>query len=483
MKNNKKIYLFYFCFFIFIFALSPISGDDWGNYLVGAKGLKHMLGNALGMYFSWEGRLTSRILINILTYNKWLWNIINTLVIISTIYLINNICNFKNKKLLILFTFIMITFMNIYTFSQTIVWIAGNITYLFVIPLILLYINLLPKNKKINKQKMLILIILNTIIPMFVEHMALLLIFINLVFLIIYYLKNKKINKKLFIFLIISITSFLSMFFSPGNQYRTSVENIDFNKLSIIKKLLYNLPNFTYYTYTINTLLLLVIFIGSILLIKNSIKNKYLKIFLYLYETPSVFLGIIYLLVELKVSNISIYQNNIVIIYYLILTIINFYLILKNKKDFTKNRALFFYIIGIFSNTVMLLSPTWGYRTSLATYLFLTTSYLIIIDNYIKENKLLTYGLYSCNILGVLFYSIFYINIHKAYLDNLKAINTGKKNNKKIIEITAYPNFAPCNINPNNDYHLNKFYEYYNINKNTEIKLIDNHWKLIYYKK
>ena len=483
MKKNKFVFIFYFFFFLFIFFLSPISGDDWGNYLAGTNGLRHMIGNAIGMYFSWEGRLISRIIINILTYHKWLWNIINSIVIISFSYLINSIYNFKNKKTIILLTFIMIIFMNLYTFSQTITWIAGNITYLFVIPLILLYILYLQKENKLTNIKITVLIILNIIIPMFVEHMAILLIFINLLFIIIDYINNKKINKKLLIFLFISTTSFLLMFFSPGNQYRNSVENIMFNQLNPIQKVLYNLPNFTFYTYTINSFLLILIFIGSFYLIKDIIKSKYLKYFLYLYESISIVIGITYLLIELKILNYSIQQNNLIIIYYLILTIINFYLIFKSKKNITKNLALFFYIIGIFSNTVMLMSPTWGYRTSLATYIFLTISYLIIIDNHIKEKKAILYSLYCCNIMGIIFYSIFYINIHKAYIDNLKIINNGINNKSKTIEITAYPSYAPCNINPMNEYHLDKFKKYYHINKNTQIKLIDTHWKLIFYKK
>ena len=70
MKKNIK-YIFVFLFFVFLFFLSPISGDDWSNYLVGSEGIRHSLGVTLGMYFDWEGRIVSRMLINILTYNKW----------------------------------------------------------------------------------------------------------------------------------------------------------------------------------------------------------------------------------------------------------------------------------------------------------------------------------------------------------------------------------------------------------------------------
>ena len=175
IKNNNKIYIGIFLFLLLVFSLSPISGDDWGNYIEGAKGFYHMISQAVGMWFTWEGRLISRILINILTYNKWLWNIVNSIVIVGIIYYVNKIVNFKNKKIMIVLTFSTILFMNIFTFSQTITWLAGNITYLFVIPLILIYFYVIYNNKY-NKYTNILLVILNIIIPMFIEHMAILLI-------------------------------------------------------------------------------------------------------------------------------------------------------------------------------------------------------------------------------------------------------------------------------------------------------------------
>ena len=94
LKKKKTWYYILFLFFLIIFFLSPISGDDWGNYLVGSQGLRHMVGNAIGMYFSWEGRFASRLLINLLTYNKWLWNITNSIVLVSIVFLIQRIYPF-----------------------------------------------------------------------------------------------------------------------------------------------------------------------------------------------------------------------------------------------------------------------------------------------------------------------------------------------------------------------------------------------------
>jgi hypothetical protein len=475
IKSNNKIYTGIFLFLLLIFFLSPISGDDWGNYLEGAQGIYHMFSQAVGMWFTWEGRLISRVLINILTYNKWLWNIVNAATIVGMIYYVNKIVNFKHKKLMILLTFITILFMNIFTFSQTVTWLAGNITYLFVIPLLLIYIYIIY-NGKYNKFTNILLVILNIIIPMFIEHMAILLILLNVYFIVKDYIKNKTINKKLILFLIISIISFLSMYLSPGNRIRSSMENLEFNKLSLFGKIMYNIPNLIFYTYRINYFLIILLVIGNFILIKKHIKNKLIRIILYLIELISLVFTCVYLLNSFNINTISISDNNIfVIIYFIVLTIINLLLLIKNKKELT----VLFYSMALISNGVMLMSPTWGYRTSLATYLFMAIAYLIVIDEYYKKNKIIEYSTVVITILGMLFYLVFYISIYRTSLANEKMIKEANKNNISRIELIAYPGFAPCNINPVDPYHLKRFKEYYNINEDTEIEIVNRNWKYI----
>ena len=478
-KNITKIYISIFIFILIILFLSPISGDDWGNYLEGSEGFSHMIGEAIGMYFSWEGRFASRVLINILTYNKVLWNIVNSLVIVGIIYYINKIVKFKNKQVMLISTFLIILFMNIYTFSQVVTWVAGNITYLFVIPLILMYMYILYYNKDKSKKINALLLFLNIIIPMFVEHMAVLLILLNFYFIAKYYYKNKKVNKKYVIFMIISIISFLIMYFSPGNAIRSATENIEFNKLSLFGKMIYNIPNFIIYTYEINYSLIFILVISNCILIKKYVKNLIIRIILYILEAISMIFTFIYLLNSFGFGFIQNNHNIFVILYYLVLTIINFVLIIINSKCTKNELPIVFYIMGILSNVIMLMSPTWGYRTSFATYLFLSVCYLIVIDENFKSSKIKNIFIAIITILGTMFYLIFYINVRIVNQNNEKIIEEAKKKHLEKIELIQYPSFAPCNINPGNEYHLRKFKEYYHIDKNVEIEIVDNNWKYI----
>lgn len=484
--RKRVFYSSIFTLFITILFLSPISGDDWGNYLIGIKGLRHSIGVAVGMYFDWEGRFISRVLINILTYHKVLWNIVNASFITSIVFMFIKIINPKNKKVIYLLSLLVILLMNVFTFSQVVSWVAGNITYLFVIPLLLIYFYYIFDIKNKNKLYNFIFIILNLTMTMFIEHMAVILIFSNILFLGYRFMNNKKIDKEILSYLIISIIGTLIMLCAPGNIVRTSMENLEFQKLSFINKLFYNIPNFINYTFIINYFLILLLISSSIYLIKKYIDKKPLKYFLYLFMIPiPIGSTICYLLFNLKLSNnllLANYNSKLIILYYIIYLIALFYLILLETKNSKNIKILFFFIIGIGSNIVMLISPVWGYRTSFASYIFLSLASIMIIDKYSKGKKLSFYILLILSIIMILFYIILYISTYYQYLDNSKRINKCIKNNCKELEIIKYPHYINCNINPENDFHLERYKKYFLLDDDVKVILKDNNWKyLIFY--
>lgn len=472
--KEKKFLILMFVIFLIILFLSPISGDDWGNYLVGEKGIRHIIGQAIGMYFDWEGRFVSRLSINLLTYNKWLWNIVNSSLILSIIYFSVKIINPKNKKIIYLLSFLGILCMNIFTFSQTITWIAGNVTYLFPLALLIIYIYYIKYH--IDNNNILILSILNLILPMFVEHMAILTVIINLFVLIYKYIKDKKIDKRFVLYLIISIISTLLMLLSPGTKLRNSIENNMFNDLSLFEKIIYNIPNFIYYTFIVNSYLLILFVICNIYLTNKQIKNKVLKYILNLYILVIPILTIVSYnlsIVKINFLNQIINPNNIlIIIYWISLIIIYLYLIIKNIKEEDYKFILLITLLGLISNAVMLISPTWGYRTSLATYIFLLIGLLFIISK-IKINKIIEKLLIIISIFITLICLLIYTNLHKQNKEREKIIEEDINNNNEVIRIKKLPGYGPCNINPTNEYHLEVFKEYYNIDSEKETIMID----------
>ena len=117
--------------------MTPLAGDDWGYALNGMKGTP--FSTAVEFYFSWSGRFFSELWGFLVAPNKWLWNIVNALVITSSIYLGDCFIGKNNKKFIFPLVVLIILGMNMYTFSQGVTWLAGNITYLFVVPVVLWY--------------------------------------------------------------------------------------------------------------------------------------------------------------------------------------------------------------------------------------------------------------------------------------------------------------------------------------------------------
>ena len=320
---------------------------------------------------------------------------------------------------------------------------------------------------------------------MFVEHMALIIITGNILLLISKYIKTKKIDKELLIYTLISIISTTTMLLSPGSRSRSLIENVEFNKLNIIEKIIYNLPNFIYYTFIINYFLLIILTINNYYLIRNNIKNKYLNIFLLGIQLIIPIITIFLYLISNVLPNYTfnlINQNNIfIIIYWCIYTIILFILLLIDSKQETKKTVLFLFILGISANIYMLASPTWGYRTSLFTYIALSIMSLKIIDKYNQKDNsnilLVITSIVSCC------YIFLYINVYKCQITLERNIKKQLKNNTDVIEIEKFPAFINCNINPENDYHIKQFKRYYKIPQSKEIKLVSN-WKyyIIYHK-
>lgn len=482
MKKYYK-YIGIFVFFLVLFILSPISGDDWGNYLVGQEGIRHSLGVAVGLYFDWEGRFISRIFINILTYHKWLWNIINSLVITSTIYMGVKYIE-KPKRIIFPLMILVVLLMNIYTFSQTVTWLAGNMTYLFVIPVILWYFYYLITNNDYNKYMTCVFLLINLFGTMFVEHMALVLIVGNILILGYKYIKYKKVDVRIIVYLIVSILSTLLMLLSPGSRYRITIENVEFNKLNIFEKVIHNIPSFIYYTFIVNYFLLVLMSYSNYLIIKEKVENKLLRVILILFMLIlPLFTIIIYPISMFTITklNVLIDSNNIfVICYWLLYLVISFLLLVfDNRKNFL---IIFLFIIGVLANVFMMVSPTWGFRTSLFTYICLAIVSLNIINKYVKDSRF-NHAIWSV-VGGIgLFYLVFYVNIYQCQKNLVNSIEKQVDRGNHIIYVDMFPSFAPCNINPLNDYHLEKFKIYYGI-EDKEVVLVDDKWiGLIFYEK
>lgn len=487
MKKKNRIDI---CFTISVFVLflimctcSPLTGDDYGNYINGSGGILYVIKYAFHSYNSYEGRIMSRIFLTILTYNKILWNILNPLVISIIYFLILKITKHKDKFITPILVFLSLLLVDEEAFRQVYVWIAGNVTYMP--PMItLFYIFYLNKDLDYDSKRKIniVLPIITLITSIFVETLTVCLIVELAIFVLYYYFKNKKININLLVSLICSISGLLIMILSPGTLNRLDTYP-EFNKLNVFEKVIYNIPNFINFTFIRNSFLTFLISSCIIILAHNYIKKKSIRYIIYFYMSivPLLTASLNYLktfgIFFPKLDCFFNYNGWYTITFwigYLLITITVIIKYLLKTKDYISISLI---IVGIISNVSMMISPVWGGRTSYATSICLSVAMINIIKNFnfIKnDNKIIKSLFGSVLSLFIVFFIWGYINIYKTNDLREKYIKEQIESNNEEIKIIVLSERFLWNPNPwdPNGYLAKTFKQYYHIDSNKKLKLV-----------
>lgn len=470
MKKNNK-YIFAFLLMFIICLLTPISGDDYGNYISTSGKLYEAISIAKSYYYSWEGRFVGRILIMFTTYHKFIWNIITS---IMFALLFNSFGKFLKQKSSLFILLIGLLLVNSDMFAQGYTWLAGSITYLYPTSLIVIYFSYIYfKNDKYSVFDYILLTFLSIIIPMFVENLACSFVFGIFIINIYYYIKNKKVNLLYLINFLLSLIFLVIMLKSPGSALRSLNENVVFNNYNIFEKIIYNIDNFDTYVFFKNPMMIILTLIPiEYYLLKRS--HKVFGILFCIIPILSLSMSIYYMM-PMKFSflqNISIIDtsNRLYLIYwiiYVIMLILSINYLIKDEK-----KKLFIYFIlmlGFSSTGCMLIVPTWGDRVTLFNVLVLTFVGVFLIDNIYKFNvkfnksiNILTY-LVCVYTIGI-FVCIFRIN---NYRNNF--ISEQLYDGEKVVKITRNPISYIWNTNPTGEYFIRTYKSYMKIPEDTTI--------------
>ena len=418
IKNNY-LYLICFIFFLVILSLAPINGDDWGNYPVGAQGLRMILSAAKGMYFSWEGRFISRIFIYLFTYYKVLFVVVTSGLLTLIVYIANKIIGKVQNKAIYIMPFIFLLLLNVNSISQTYTWIAGSITYLYPASIVLAYFYYLYQKKefKFGNIEFLILLFINTITPMFVENIGLAFVFGNILWLILHRKEDKKELVKFGILSVVSVVALVLMLISPGTANRVNTET-EFYSMNIFGRIFSNIPYLIGYAITRNIIVLVMMSLAILIVLKKkNIKTRYIILFLII-----PILGVIqnlYLMFPLDFNGIDANKigemwgvfsvdNWYFIFYWILFVILFFYSIIYLVDDNQEKTFLIFLtLVGGVAIGSMLVSPTWGERTAiLSEFIFLFVSLRLIKDNF-KLNR----SVYVFLILIIVYFVFMFILI------------------------------------------------------------------------
>ncbi len=485
-KIDKRYTVAMFFLFLFICMCSPLMGDDWGNFLNGSNGIAYSIQYAFSSYYSYEGRIMSRIFINILTYNKFLWNILNPLIISLIYYFCLKIITRDDNYITPTLMFLAFLFVDVEGFRQVYVWLAGNITYLF--PMILIfYLLYLNRNLTfiVSKIEKISLPLVTFVFSLFVENASIVIVFCYLFFVGFYYVKNRKIEKSLLASFILALIGTLIMLLSPGNSNRLDTYP-EFTSLSVIGKLIYNIPNFINYTFIRNSFLVLLFSVVILYTGKERIKCQPIKYFIWLYATivPGITAFYNYLItLGIKIYILEIflnYQNIAIIFFWVIYTFIALLLVgnyIVEKKDLMAGLLI---VVGFLSNSAMMISPVWGGRTGYLTAICVSTGLIKIIQNFdiIRyDNKIVCF---LSNTVLALMIILLLVGYRSVYINNLNReeyIRSQLASGNEIIEIKILSERFLWNPNPWNDegdgYLARTIKRYYNIPSDRKIVMVE----------
>lgn len=455
-KNKIWIYVFGLFVFTLIFSLFiPMGGDDWGNYLQKGLSFLDIINKAKHFYLIWEGRFFSRICLALLVPHEVIWAFVNASVMSLLFYFMYKILGIKEHYLPLLLMCIL--FVDFETYAQVYVWRTGNITYLIpmVYAFVLIFIrrqNLLDVDTKIHKYDYLLLPF-TFIFSVFVENVTIGIIFICLLNVIVYYLKSKKIDVPMLLNLIVAIIGFCIMYFSPGTQFRANFEG-EFNSLSILEKIIYNIPNLINYTFIKNSFLTFLFVLVMSIITKRNIKNKLLQVLLLFFiiipAGLTLFVNVLayfFTLPDLLLKVLN-YKNVFIDIYWIIFIFVFLFLIIYYLKA---NKAIvYFIILAVVSNGAMMFSPVWGGRTACFTTFMLYMALVFIIlklDLQIFNNKKIIMFMRGICLQFMIVFMLYSVYIHDLNIDRNKYINYQIENNAKEYEIIILPGYYTWNLN------------------------------------
>lgn len=469
IKKNKFYIATYMLFFV-ICTLTPISGDDYANYIKGQQGIVGILNSTKSFYLNWEGRIVSRFLIFIFTPRKFLWNIVTPFLFVLIFRSLLKIDAFKNKNsyLLLLLAILLV---NSSMFAQTYTWLAGNITYLYPTALSIYYLTTLYNiNNKIHKKHSILLSILAIIIPMFAENIGCAFVFGNFLF-IIYNKCLKKDTKINWVLFILSTISLILMLISPGSINRANEEGV-INSFSLLERLRINvLYFFTEYTITRHTaMLLLIVICCNIYCFRNKSKlfsKKYKIIFIILFDIVSL------LIICNNLLNIKFVVYNIYCFSYWILLSIIFIASLIDTYRGDKKILLFYIllIVTALSSTIcMLVLMYWFDRISIVFVIVMSFISIKIIDKNINidKNKIIIKIFFVISLVYIVFCMFCAYRIEK-YRTNY--VIKQKELKQNVIEVIYNPSQYLWLSNLNSQYFVDTYKEYQEIEKENKLVL------------
>lgn len=246
-KRNTTI-LFIFLSMLIFNILTPYICDDYQfmyNYETTKRitNIFEIFRELHLMYFNWGGRVLAHFFAYLfLMLPKWIFNIVNSIVYISIVYLIYLIGRRDKKDNYNYLIFIhMLLFLLLPVYGQIFLWLDGSCNYAFTLCIQLFFLYKITNIKSIKKTSYFIYLIFGILAGMCNENSSLSII----VFLILYIISDFKNIKLKIVSLIGLIMGYLFLFFAPGNFVRMKTASSTSMFYNFFPKLLFLIKIFS----------------------------------------------------------------------------------------------------------------------------------------------------------------------------------------------------------------------------------------------
>lgn len=478
-----------FALFALISYWTPLAGDDWGYAVNGVKHNAFVL--TAEFYFTWSGRIFSELWGFLIAPNKWLWNILNPLLFTGIAWLMYILTNPKTKKIttILLIFFLMLSVKNLVR-METYTWIMGT-TYVVPLFLYFLYlycIKIILMDCNQNKLLFLACILLNLIIPLWMENIATTLIFSNTLIIIYSFFNDRSQLKRFIVFLSISLIGLAILRLSPGAAARLLSDHPTWSQLTFIEQIQLNWQNFLQFTFLDNKYL---IFTLSLTLLATMWSHRFN------FKGPKWFfipLSIIFSLGVFQSMSSTIYNKIssdfllyffdlsipgtelFISVFYTIYVGATLFLLTTFLTENLQSFSIFLVLVGGSSTLVMLLSPIFGARSSLY-YIYIFILFIALLYNALdipnQINSLLGILLLAFCLAWGNFYYQKYSLVNRRYharLERIEWIKANPKETEAWIERMPYMSVHSADIEDTDVYHQEVFKEYFGLDP--KLKLI-----------
>lgn len=477
-KENKWIILISTIFLgvlIYCTLNTTLASDDYPYSLFYRGGariteLSQIVANQLSDYKNINGRIVTNGLGQfLLMFDRPVFAVLNSFVLLITFLLILKLISYyhkiSNKQKCIILLLSMSLFFSLDSVKYLVYWVMGATNYIWMLPLILLFLCYYAKNGLFSHP------ILESFYIAIVSsfHESLLVFFI--VFLISNFIydmiKNKKVRKQHLYYFIAILFAVAFIFLSPGNQLRNSTWYPEWNKLNWFTRLSTTIPvvgktmfEFSIAHNIVPFIFFLVIFTSCMLEKTKTSRLWGLVLFF------SYLLAII--------TN----QGWIYVIYSGVLFLSEAYLHCKNKNDIFIFTSLGFYAI-VYS---MILTPEYAAgRPNYFMYFYMITMIGFFLLPWLKDRKVSNIILVFV-LLFASYYSgrelIIYHEMGEIIKDRNQAILDVKEGKEDVVYLKSIPkHLRRYHMEPNTPadeyYWAHKYFcTYYGIPKDTKIKLV-----------